>query len=270
MKGVINTPTIRTDGSILQKEGYDRPSGLLLQHNEHSLPEILCSPSRDDALNSLYKILDLLQEFPFVNKASESVAIASILTVLLRNSLSATPLFAFSAPSPGTGKSALVDVAAIIATGKPSAVLSQGFSEEEMEKRLGTAMLEGNIIINIDNVERPLKGQKLSQMLTQPRIKTRVLGKSKSVEMPSIATVFATGNNLSLQGDLVRRAVMCRLDAGIENPEERKFKRNIFKYVLENRGELVQAALTIPRAYHVAGMPDQDIPSLGSYEDWSK
>jgi putative DNA primase/helicase len=211
----------------------------------------------------------LLKEFPFDDSASKSVAIASILTVLVRDSLTSAPLFAYSAPTPGSGKSALADVAAILATGEPSAVLSQGPNEEEMEKRLGAGLLNGDKIVNIDNVERPLKGQTLCQMLTQQKLRIRILGKSKNQEIPSRATVFSTGNNLSLHGDLTRRSLMCKLDVGMERPEERIFKRNIYQYVKENRAEFVHAALTILKAYHVAKKPDQNLTPWGSFEDWS-
>jgi hypothetical protein len=38
----------------------------------------------------------------------------------------------------------------------------------------------------------------------------------------------------------------------------------------ENRGRLLGAALTILRAYCVAGRPDQNLPTWGSFEEWSK
>lgn len=254
---------------MFQDPGYDSESGLLYLSQEVNFPEVGENPSKDDALYALEQLLDLLKEFPFVGEPDKSVAIATILTVLVRRSLPSSPLFAFSAPAAGTGKSCLVDVASIIATGESSAVSSQGTNEEEMEKRLGTALLEGNQIINIDNVEKPLKGQVLCQMLTQPSVKVRILGQSKSQDMPSVATVFTTGNNLVLQGDLIRRALLCRLDAVSEKPEERHFKRNIFDHARENRGKLVQAALTILKAYHKAGKPNQNLVPMASFEDWS-
>jgi putative DNA primase/helicase len=107
-------------------------------------------------------------------------------------------------------------------------------------------------------------------MLSQPKIKVRILGKSKNVDVPSMATIFATGNNLSIQGDLTRRSIMCRLDAEMEKPEERRFKREIFEYTMKKRGELIKAGLTILRAFHTAGLPNQNMFPMASFEDWSK
>ena len=49
----------------------------------------------------------------------------------------------------------------------------------------------------------------------------RVLGQSRHVEVPVNATIFATGNNLQIAGDLTRRTLLCTLDARCERPELR-------------------------------------------------
>ncbi len=90
-----------------------------------------------------------------------------------------------------------------------------------------------------------------------------------NAEVPSNAAIFATGNNLTLQGDMTRRAVRATLDAGVERPELRAFDRDPAAMVTAHRGDYVAAALTILRAYHVAGRPQQTTP-LGSFVDWSR
>jgi hypothetical protein len=50
-----------------------------------------------------------------------------------------------TAPTAGTGKSLLVDVVSILATGAPMPVVSPGWGEEELEKRLSRALLGGRI-----------------------------------------------------------------------------------------------------------------------------
>jgi hypothetical protein len=61
---------------------------------------------------------------------------------------------------------------------------------------------------------------------------------------------------------------MCQLDPQVERPELRAFARHPLAEAKARRGELVVAALTILRAYHVAGRPCAPTP-LGSFEDWS-
>jgi putative DNA primase/helicase len=81
--------------------------------------------------------------------------------------------------------------------------------------------------------------------------------------------VFATGNNLQFVGDMVRRVLICRIDPGCERPDARTFTRNLNDWVPANRPRLLAAALTVLRAYIVAGKPKQAIAPYGSFEEWS-
>jgi hypothetical protein len=93
----------------------------------------------------------LLEGFPFDGPADRSVALSGILTALDRRSMETAPLHAFTAPEAGSGKSLLTDIAAMIATGALAPVISQGRTEDELEKRLGAAFIHGDQIISIDN-----------------------------------------------------------------------------------------------------------------------
>jgi hypothetical protein len=55
----------------------------------------------------------------------------------------------------------------------------------------------------------------------------RVLGVSKNIETPVNAAIYATGNNLTIVGDLSRRTLICGLDAHCEQPELRMFDDNV-------------------------------------------
>ena len=61
---------------------------------------------------------DLIDTFPFVAQVDRSVALSGILTALDRRSMATAPLHAFTAPVAGTGKSLLVDIIAMLATGE--------------------------------------------------------------------------------------------------------------------------------------------------------
>jgi len=83
--------------------------------------------------------------------------------------------------------------------------------------------------------------------------------------------MFATGNNLVVIGDMTRRTLVCSLDAGVERPENRTFKApDPIDVVRGDRAKYVVAALTVLRAYHVAGRPEQGTIPLGSFEVWSR
>ena len=217
---------------------------------------------------SLEMLAGLISGFSFVTDADKAVALSAFLTACIRRSLTTAPLHAFTAPVMGSGKSKLVDIATVIACGREAAVIAQGKTEEEMEKRLGAVLLAGDTVIAIDNCEAPLGGDFLCQMLTQPIVKARILGKSEAPELPANAMVTATGNNLVLVGDMARRALLCQLDPQCERPELRVFDEDPVQVVHARRGEYLVAALTVLRAFHVAGRPKQKEP-LGSFGHWS-
>jgi hypothetical protein len=265
--GVITTPTLRPDGSLLVREGYD-PSTRLVLMEPPVMPDIPDRPTLGDGMAAL-KLLDgLLEEFPFTDNPSRSVALSSLITPVVRGAFTVAPMHAACAPSAGTGKSYLFDIAAAIAIGQRCPVMAAGRNEEETEKRLGAALLTGQPIINIDNVNGELGGDALCQIIERPVVEIRPLGKSKLVSIQAHPTVFATGNNLRASGGMTRRVLCCGLDANEERPELRQFSRDPVAEVLADRGQYVAAALTIVRGYSAAGRPNP-APRLPSFEAWS-
>ena len=100
-------------------------------------------------------------------------------------------------------------------------------------------------------------------------IKVRILGRSEMPECESHTAVFATGNNVTFKGDMVRRGLVCNLEAKTERPELREFKNDALARAASQRGAYVAAALTVIRAYLAAGAPRVCGP-FGSYTAWSR
>jgi hypothetical protein len=266
LAGVIGCPTLRHDGSLLAADGYDLATGLVLL-NSASIPAMSECPTRDDAVRALRLIDGLLDEFPFVDGASRSVALSQILTPVMRGAFPVAPMHLATAPSSGTGKSYLADIASAIATGERCAVMSVSPSAEETEKRLIGAALAGFPIIALDNCAT-LQGEFLCQVTERPMLQLRRLGKSDQIRVANSFTMFCNGNNVEVVADLVRRTLNCRLDANMEDPEKRTFRDNPLARVLRDRGRHIAACLTIGRAYIAAGRPGR-LPPLPSYEGWS-
>lgn len=274
LAGTIESPTLRPDGTILAAPGYDSFTGLLYEPGSTEFPTIPESPTREDALLALEVLCRILEGFPFVDRSAVigsdmAAALAAVLTALIRRSLKSAPLFAFGAPKMGSGKSLLADVVSMVATGRPCSVMSLGDDSNEERKRWIAVLLEGDPVICIDNVEKPLGGSALCSILTQESYRDRILGMTQTVSVSTAVTLLATGNNLIFDGDLTTRVVPCDLDPHVERPEERSFDVNLYQYVPEHRGELVVAGLTILRAYAIAGRPKQPIPAFGRFEEWS-
>jgi hypothetical protein len=269
LSGLINAPTLRPDGSVLAEPGYDQATGLLLETGGVQFPSMPEEPDWEEGRQAISLLMGLIETFPFKEETDRAVALSTILTACIRRSLPTAPLHAFTAPVMGSGKSKLVDLACLIATGREAAVMSQGKTEEEFEKRLGSLLLAGETVIPVDNCEAALGGEFLCTVLTQTKARTRILGRSEAPELPTNALITATGNNLVLSGDMTRRAVMARLDPGCERPELRVFSKDPLAEIRANRPRYLIAALTALRAYHVAGRPKQRDP-LGSFEEWSR
>jgi hypothetical protein len=267
--GVITTPTLRADGSLLDAPGYD-PRTELYFKTDLKLPPIPAKPAVDDARAALAILKEPFAEFSFKNKSLDlSVAISALLTALLRGSLPTAPIVLVRADTPGVGKSYLVDTISMIATGGRCPVITALRNEEETEKRLGAILLSGSAIVSLDNLTRDLEGELLCQIAERPMVRIRVLGKSEMPLCEVHTAVFATGNNVGYAGDMVRRGLMCELEALIERPERREFQHDVVKELYVGRARYVAAALTVVRAYLETGAP-RVCDALGSYSEWSR
>lgn len=98
----------------------------------------------------------------------------------------------------------------------------------------------------------------------------RRLGSNVQQIVSTRALWHVNGNNLEFREDMSTRALLCTMDAGQERPEERQFDVEPRVEVPRLRGELVAAALTVLRAYVVAGRPGSvDLTPFERFEHWS-
>ena len=267
LAGIITAPLMRLDGSLLDRPGYDPSTALLFDPANTKFPPVPDHPTREQAEAALKVYIELFSEFPFVEEIDRAVALSASLTALVRRSLPSAPFHVITAPDFGYGKTLLVDVTASISTGNICPVSSQGDSPEELGKHLAAALIDGADLICIDNVSHPLGGDLLCQMLTQRTVRLRPLGVSTTMEVSTAITMLATGTNLAVKDDLVRRTLRCRLVGNLERPELCQFEKRPLEEIAANRGAYVVAALTIMRGYIAAGRPARH-PTIGSFESW--
>jgi putative DNA primase/helicase len=269
LRAIARHPVLTLDGRRIEAPGYDAATGILVDVSGH-WPALPKDPTRDDAIASRARLEYLLRNFPFVANADRSVGLSLLMTPIMRPVLATAPGHAVDAPSPGTGKSLLIDAAAILATGATAPVLDYGQDADEAAKRLDGSLLAGDSLVALDNIEAPVEGAALCQMLTQQVRRIRPLGSSVMATVPCVGTITFNGNNLTLRGDIVRRVLVARLDAGCENPELREFDQDLLADVREQRGEIVRDLQTIVAAYIRAGRPKVGIKPLGSFDDWNR
>ena len=271
--GISECPILRKDGGLHTRPGFDPQTRLYV---ESGLPHITLpdSVSRADAQKAASELLAPFAEFPFVDKPQDlAVVLAYLFTLALRPQLPTAPLFCVSATTPGTGKGLLVEICNLIVRGRDAAIMPpvEGASgEDETRKRITALLLGGAVSVNLDNWRRAIGGESLNALLTAAEWSDRVLGASQTVRLPARVTWAATGNNLSVRGDMVRRSVIVQLDAEVERPEQRQFKvKNLVGAVQAQRGELLRSLFTILKGYQQAGKPGEIENLLGRFEHWS-
>ena len=268
VSGIITTPTLRPDHSILCQPGYDPATRLYLAPDPTlNLPAIPLYPALGAATTALAVLDSLLDGFPFVSPTDRSVALSALLTPVCRGAMSVAPLHAFRANTAGSGKSYLADLASAIATARSCPVAAAGRNADETDKRLVGLLLGGFPIVSLDNVNGELGSDLLCQAVERPLVRLRRLGASDISELETRATIFATGNGLRVRGDMTRRTLLCDLDAQMERPETRTFAFDPVERVLADRGRYVAACLTVVRAFVTSGVRPT-MHALGSYADY--
>jgi len=273
VRGIINSPTMRPDGSLLTEPGYDKATQLWYKSaGDVELPTIPERPSQDDGRAALKLLTDLLEGFPFKDDVSKSVAVAALMTPVLRGAFEFAPMFLILAPEPGSGKSYLVSVVATLETGRPAIPISLTENKEETDKRLSAAAFEAKPILHLNNLDFDLESGLLNAMITEGTVDIRQFGKNDQTIRVDCrgTTIFANGNNIRIVGDLVRRTLTARIDTKSENPEKRTFTFDPIERIKADRGKFLAAVFTIVRAYAVANDPAVDVKPLNGFVPWCR
>lgn len=270
---IVPAPVFAPDGSLVLNPGY-HPAGRIYYAPTPGLvvPSVPDRPTDAElaAAVALYRG-DLFGDFPFEGDADRAHVLALALTPYLRDLIDGpTPLYLIQAPTPGTGKTLLAQVALYPFLGAPVAAMAEGRDEEEWRKRVTAALLALLPVVLIDNLRLPLAAASVSAALTSRTWSDRVLGVSEVAEVTVRNIWVATANNPTLSEETARRTISARLDARCDRPWRRDGFRHadLIGWADERRGDLIAAALTIGRAWLAAGRPKGE-RTLGMFESWS-
>lgn len=272
LEAVSTAPIFLADGSILQDRGYSENARVFLEPNiSVDVPD---SPDLENAQHAVRVFKDLVGDFHFFAPEDLSAWVAALLSPLTKAATdnAPSPLFVVSASSPGAGKTLLTDLIARIVTGSSAEIRPYNTRDSgEWSKRLTSFVKAASPISVFDNVNGQLGDEALDRLITSSTWSDRLLGASDAPPLPNVTTWMSTGNNTEPVNDTIRRCLMIRIVVDTEKPQERNdFKRpSLADYVMEKRGMLLTQALTILRAYHCAGRPDQKLAPWGSFGAWS-
>ena len=271
LMGVITAPTLRADGSLLTTSGYDLNTKLIYDPVEQA-PDIAMFPTREQALQAIKELWRPFENFPFCGPVDRAVHLAALLTAAVRPSLTVVPGFAYDAPTQGSGKTLLARCIGVLVEGNEPSVWphTTGRDDEEIRKRIFTVLRSGARVLIWDNVVGVFDSPSMASCMTSPMLTDRILGQSASSTVPNRMMLILTGNNLTLQGEMPRRVLVCRIDPAVERPFSRHFELEPFGYCRTNRQRMIGAALTIVRAYLTHGLANPLNGRLASFEDWDE
>lgn len=272
LESISDAPVLRPDGTIHATPGYDPATRVIFDPCGVVFPPVPDVPTQADAEAALAELVEPFAEFPLIAPCDRIAVAGLILSIIGRPAIDGSvPMFSSQAPTPGSGKGLLIDVVSMIVTGRRAPLMAPTEDDDETRKRLMALALESPAMVVIDNVEGTLGSPSLAMALTAGQVSDRLLGSTKMITASLRPVWCCTGNNVQLKGDLGRRVIPIDLDPRCEHPEDRKFERaDLLGYVEQQRPRLVTAALTILRAFAVAGSPGHGRPAKGSFEAWDR
>ena len=247
--GLDTHPLILPSGQVLDAEGLDADSGLVLHFGgafRGSLAVDTISP--EEGLARLRE--EMLGEFEFASAADEAAALALVLTAVERRVMDTAPGYMINASMQGSGKTTLARMVHLLVTGHDLPVAGMSESLDEQDKALTAMLLTSAPIVCFDNLPDGalVASRVLARVLTSSTHTGRVLGLSKMAEVPVRAVYVVTGNNITANIDLSRRLLEVRLAPQVERPEQRRFKHaDVVPYVRQNRVRWMQDVLAVLR-----------------------
>lgn len=274
LDAVLATPVFDAKWRLISASGYHPEARVWLHLSEDAAAyDVPVRPTDDDLAAARALLLnDLLIDFPFTADSDRAHAVAALLLPFARRMFAgATPIHLLEAATPGSGKSLLADLTALIFLGEAAGSTTLTDDENESRKKITALLSIGSPIVSIDNVRDGLRSAQIAAAITLDKWKDRLLGQTKIVTFPNRALWLVSGNNPGLSLEIARRCVRIRIDPGVEQPWLRTgFKHDPIKeWVQGNRPALVRAVLVIIQSWIAAGAP-QGQKTLGSFEAWSR
>jgi hypothetical protein len=263
----VRLPVMRSGHIELLPEGYDAESTIFTNPGGPEVEDVSVE-------KSVAFLRGLFSEFCFREKDEEralSVAISAMLTLFVFNIIpkgSLRPGFLYTANAEGSGKTLMAKLAMIPRMGfAPAGSLPE--KDEEIEKRVFSAVVAGLPAFFMDNGKRHVSSGALESALTATHIEGRILGQSKMRQVENMMTVFLTGNGATISPDLRRRVLHVDLFMREAKAEYRNIEHPIDDVaIIGLRSAILSALWSVTQAWDKAGRPAPKL-RMNGYESWS-
>lgn len=278
---ISTVPFFTKDGELVAKDGYHAASGVYCalppELANLSVPDQPTPEDVDESVNLFFD--DLLFDFPFndrngTGEASKANALALAIERYVRDTIiGPVPIYIFEKPVAGTGGSLAAEVIMASVLGKAPAGKPQKTNEDELRKEFTAFLMTGAAFYYMDNIRHKIEGGVWASKITLPEWEDRILGSTRNASFPNLNSTVGTGNKVRMSDEMARRAVFIRLamkgDPKKRDPKSFKHPK-LMQWTLENRAKLVKAALTIIKAWVVAGKPaPKNVPHFASFESYT-
>jgi hypothetical protein len=180
------------------------------------------------------------------------------------------PMISFIANQPGTGKSTLV-VQILMPVYGSAATSKTPKDDDRMSAELETVAQSYKPYVFFDDIGRGLFSTPLNRFILSSSHTGRIYGQNtEAFEVPNVTQVFATGNEIKMSPDLMRRSLVAELFlAG--DVTGRKYARRITAQYLARadvRAGFLSACCSLVKAWIEEKQPLFGEP-LESFEDWT-
>ncbi|WP_051844202.1 bifunctional DNA primase/polymerase [Streptomyces sp. NRRL S-813] len=271
LRGIVTSPVVRPDGSLVTTPGYDRPTGLYL-HPHIPLRRLAPQVSAESVQKAKDIVLgQMLADFPFVDASDRAQYLGALLSPIIRPYVPGpTPVVVITSTSQASGKTLLKD-----AFGYVYGLAETPWPENDAELRKAiTAKLWdcGDPVIAMDNLPNGhiIRSPILSSLVTSANWSDRLLGSTSSVSIPNDRLWVLTGNNLRTGGDNARRTLWVRLDPDCPDPDQRDnfTVGDLRSWLTDNASTVVAALVTMVRGWLAAGAKTVNT-RMGDYSKWA-
>jgi hypothetical protein len=290
---IVDVPVLGGGGELLAEPGFHAADQVYYEPGP-GLAGV--QPWPTDTVSDVVRARDfivseLFGDFDFAEPADLAHALALLLLPFVREYIGEhpTPLHAVFAPDHGAGKTTLARAALIPGCGTVPVSPGSGSSDEEWRKVITATLLQGVPAVLFDNLAGTLDSPSLASALTTGFWSDRLLGKSRQLQLPVRNVWAATGNNIDLADEQVRRVVPVFIEPRGSVAAERsadEFRHpDLFGWAEKHRTDLVGAALALVKHWAAGeSVPDasgtfQRMPdatptitgrTLGSYTRWGQ
>jgi hypothetical protein len=266
LKRVSQLPPVTLAGRISDKPGYDAASGMYYMGEEVNIPK---RPTREEALAAMERLFRYVRIVNFREPADRARWLALVLTLATRTAYETCPIWVHRAAQQNSGKTACAHVAYGLLYGRrPEDSDLKDPKEQEWGKAVHGWSRKSLILWDNFDEGRCFGNPKLARIITNPETSDRELGKHSFLDSDFSGSLFlVTGNNITLDGDIAERAIVCSFDRITgHDPDFNPTQSDAFERASATAKRDVY---TIVRAWAVAGCPTQNVKAHQKFPGWS-